>query len=243
MKDFKLYIVEDYNTFKHIDYYNQYKEYIEIINTTKSVYPFINIFHLNYFLCEFTAFWYIWRNQIYSKYIGFCHYKRLIRLDEVFKLNKFDYISGDRTSWYQGVFFPILHSSSFEDLFNIYLQEYDNSLFDFYKYIGHKVNGRGIFIIQYETFNKMCEFMFGFIDKLLNGKSWSVQTFIHLINNEISRNINNSFSKYTKFDYNDYNIYRMFAFILEYMSGLYLEYDCIKNNKIKYYIQTPEYLY
>ena len=28
MKDFKLYIVEDYNTFKHIDYYNQYKEYI-----------------------------------------------------------------------------------------------------------------------------------------------------------------------------------------------------------------------
>ena len=240
--DLKLYIVEDNHKFNRYDYLNQFKEYVTVINTTGTVFQYKNIFYLNNFLCEFTAFWYIWKNFLYSEYIGFSHYRRLIDLNEKDKLNEYDYICGDRTSWYDGVFFPILRSCSFENTFNKYLYNYDSNMYDVYREVGSNVNGRGLFITRYENFEEMTRFMFGCLDSILNNQQYSVNLFLHTINSEIERNINtcNAQSWYTKFSYNDYNIYRMFAFMLEYLSGLYIEYDCKVNNKSQYCIKTPQ---
>lgn len=42
-----------------------------------------NINHLNRFLNEFVCQYYVWKNNIYSKYVAFCHYRRVIEVDSI----------------------------------------------------------------------------------------------------------------------------------------------------------------
>lgn len=61
--------------------------YKEFITTHTPELPNIN--PLNRFLSEFVAMWYVWKNNIYSQYVGFCHYRRLIKLQDI-RLDKLD---------------------------------------------------------------------------------------------------------------------------------------------------------
>jgi len=237
---FKLYITEDYNKFNDINYYNNYKEYIEIIDVTKTDYNKENIFYLHTFLNEFTTLYYVWKNNLYSDYVGFCHYHKLLNLDIIIPLigvNKFDYFKCDNSSGFKAVFFNILNISSIKNKFEKYLFDYDPKLFNIYKEKHDKVNGRSLFITRYENFIKLVEFLYNFILYIFENKNLSVLSFIQFINTEIKNNINISFdNNYVVYDYLNKNIYRLIGFFIEYMCGLYIEYDIIINKKTSIYI-------
>ena len=60
-------LIKDYN----LDYL---PNYIELFNTNDLTLKEDNINYLNPYFAEIVTYYYIWKNQIYSKYIGFCHY-------------------------------------------------------------------------------------------------------------------------------------------------------------------------
>lgn len=114
MKYLQIYCTTNKNIEINDTYLYKYQDIVIPINTDKTNYILPNIFYLNYFLCEFTTFYYVWYNKIMSKYIGFCHYRRLLPIDFI-KENLSDNFNGylifDRTSWYDGVFFPLIRNS------------------------------------------------------------------------------------------------------------------------------------
>jgi hypothetical protein len=42
-----------------------------------------NINELNRFLSEYVGMWYVWKNNLKSKYVGFCHYRRMINYKDI----------------------------------------------------------------------------------------------------------------------------------------------------------------
>ena len=61
--------------YKNIFYYN----FVNQNNPTKSELKKENIFYLNKFLSEYTLQYYVWKNNIKSKYICFCHENKIIK--------------------------------------------------------------------------------------------------------------------------------------------------------------------
>ena len=66
----------------HSDYiYYEYNldyipSYIKLFNTNNLNISDDNINYLNPHLCEICTLYYVWKNQIKSNYVGFCHYRR-----------------------------------------------------------------------------------------------------------------------------------------------------------------------
>lgn len=58
---------------------NNIPDYIKLFYTNDLEMPGDNINYLNNSLCELVAYYYIWKNNIYSPYVGFCHYRRWYR--------------------------------------------------------------------------------------------------------------------------------------------------------------------
>ena len=71
-------IIDEYNL-------NYIPSYIKLFNTNDLNVTGEHINHLCQHLCEICTIYYVWKNQIYSKYVGFCHYRRFY--DELGKSN------------------------------------------------------------------------------------------------------------------------------------------------------------
>lgn len=70
-------------------YYNKF--------ITKGNYERQNINEMNRFLSEYVAMWYVWKNNMYSDYIGFCHYRRMIDIPNI----RFDKLKDSIQSFFQ----------------------------------------------------------------------------------------------------------------------------------------------
>ena len=167
-----------------------------------------NINSLNRFLSEFVAMWYVWKNNLYSNYIGFCHYHRLINISDI----KFEQIDKSIQYFYEAKYsqndidkhldlnleYPFLSMKSLTipDFILEDIKEYcnlqenkdiikecskptKNNEYSFY----HKE----IFCTDWETFCDMMVFINGFIEytsdkyKLKNRNDWKN----HIENNVI----------------------------------------------------------
>jgi len=236
----KAYIIEDYNKFQMDWYLSTYKNYVQVIDVTQRDNLFDNIFYLHPFLCEFVAMNYVWKNNIKSDYIGFFHYRRLLNIDNILQNIKenpnITYIKGNIYSDFQHVIFPMLEDSSIYNDFKEYLIKYDPFMYEVYnetyENANNIINGRSIFICKWDNFCNMCQFMFGFIQNFIS--TYRTIDYILFINKEIGLQHGQSYGNdnYVSWNYTNKNVYRFFAYILEYLCGLYIEYDIKKNNLI-----------
>ena len=140
-----------------------------------------NINYLNPYLSELVTYYYIWKNQIKSDYIGLCHYRRF------FKGINYDLIDDNNIqtfySWETDL-------NYIEDYFQIPNTETDKLLTDYRDYMYKKYNyaydnwtshkkiiisSNLTYIVTWKVFNEICEFMFGFIDYIadkINVNDW-----------------------------------------------------------------------
>ena len=190
-----------------------------------------NINDLNGCLSEIVTYYYVWKNQKYSKYVGFCHYRRH------FNCIDFDFINDNNVQAY----------FSWKDNFLGYKTSFGNPNYCkqdvvFNHFIDYIKTNCGIdtdklirennlinvcsnisYIFTWNVFNDVCEFLFGFLDYLGNilNVNWKTIEGISKINGYFYKD---EITTGLKFD-------RELSIILEYVISAYI---CIKYNVISH---------
>jgi len=143
---------------------------IQLYQTSQIRNDCVNINHLHYIFGEYTAMYYVWKNNIKSKYVGFSHYRRQ------FNVNDIDYNKLDQGYVYYKfkdslMTTPILHTLDFMG-FNYYLidiikyqQKYFNINIDDARNNLYKVNPvlKTMYICKWEIFCEIMEYIDGFL--------------------------------------------------------------------------------
>ena len=193
-----------YHNKNFITEYNlQNTDIIKLFDTTNTNIEGENINNLNYLLCETVTYYYVWKNQIKSDYVGFCHYRRyfnnvdfnklnkinsvqvLSRNDTSDNLNYINYVS-QIYSWCANIYFQynIVHPSIINYFISYLYDMYRINLYKLSNQLGGKsyISNRISFIFKWEDFNKFCEIFFGFFDYIAlkeNVKNWKTEEFIN----------------------------------------------------------------
>ena len=192
-----------------------------------------NINDLNRYLSEIVTYYYVWKNQKYSKYVGFCHYRRH------FNCIDFDFINDNNVqayfSWkdnflqYKNLFaYPNYYNCKQDVIFNHFIDYIKTNYgIDTDKLI-HENNLINIcsnisYIFTWNVFNDVCEFLFGFLDYLGNilNVNWKTMEGISKINDYL----------YKDEITNDFKLDRQVSITLEYIISAYI---CIKYNVISH---------
>lgn len=147
--------------------------YIRLFNVNDLNMTDDNINYLNPYLCELVAFYYVWKNQIKSDYVGFCHYRRFFKKISINNLNNYGV-------HYFGLIKPVLKNMMHENVYNnehhelLYeyltsLNIFDNKILDeyFHKDIVFNLPLKLSFIMKWDMFNKFCQITFGFLEYML----------------------------------------------------------------------------
>ena len=192
-----------------------------------------NINDLNRYLSEIVTYYYVWKNQKYSKYVGFCHYRRH------FNCIDFDFINDNNVQAYYSWKDNFL---GYKTSFGIGNPNYCKQDVVFNHFIDYIKTNCGIdtdklirennlinvcsnisYIFTWNVFNDVCEFLFGFLDYLGNilNVNWKTIEGISKINDYLYKN------EIT----NDFKIDRQVSITLEYIISAYI---CIKYNVISH---------
>ena len=152
-----------------IDKYNlnYIPSYIKLFNTNNLNIDGEHINHLNKSLAEICTYYYVWKNQIYSEYVGFCHYRRFFSL-----------LGKNCISKYGIYVYEILEKDLNDELLNLFNTK--NNLFEYLKKINicdqqllydYFYNNKSIIlpwkisgIFKWDIFNKICDIFFGFLE-------------------------------------------------------------------------------
>lgn len=121
-----------------------------------------NINKLNPFYSELVTLYWVWKNKVKSKYVGFCHYRRVfgqtveLEDDEVQVLESMNF----GMSVFQ--YYKLCHN--YNDMYDMF--EILNSIYgEGNKYVDYMLNSQVFipycsFIMCYERFEQLCEFLF-----------------------------------------------------------------------------------
>ena len=178
-----------YHNDTYIDEYNldYVPDYIKLFNSNDVEINGNNINYLNPYLCELVTYYYVWKNQIYSEYVGFCHYRRFFKKISIDNLKKYG------VHYFGSINVCIKNMAQksnqfYDDKYNNLLYTYLKSLniFDeklLYEYFyTEKIINLPLkisYVFEWNLFNKFCEIIFGFLEYILpNYKDINIYTTI-----------------------------------------------------------------
>ena len=190
-------ITQDYQTDCNFNFTVDIEKYSEVYKpfVTSRKYIKDNINEYQRFLNEYVAMYYVWKNNIKSKLIGFCHYRRIIPLDkvcydlvtseniQVFSMfNRTDVryhhdIESVLQAKYQSICRFTKEYGQFDHIYND-IEEYIDSQnllnpeqlkeITTYKYFYNSIFiSREMFICTWEDFDKMMRFISGYVNHIL----------------------------------------------------------------------------
>ncbi len=125
-----------------------------------------NINNLNMYLGELVTYYYVWKNQIKSDYIGFCHYRRH------FSFIKYDYIDNNHIQTFMNGymnlkdFSKVPYSDKLSPIFIDYMKDKYDINIDINK--NYKGSFKLSFLMTWDVFNNVSDFIFGYFDYISN---------------------------------------------------------------------------
>lgn len=233
--DYKIYCT--YHDKKLIDEY-QLKETNNFkLFYTKDNLDGYSLNHLQLYLNEYVTMYYIWKNNIKSDIVGFCHYRR------VFDNINFERINNDETQAYEIFLTPahnVFHDFNYVGLgyfFDSILDYINKNYYDYYfNFLEIIFNPnerfkrklvRESFICKWEIFNQLMKFINNYLEYLFN------ESLEKITLNEIDK-ISNDFNslqwnhrllfiQYYKIDNIDgfFGYPRNIAFLIEYLIEIF----------------------
>ena len=159
-----------------IDYDLHESEHFKLFNTNDLNMQGDNINYLNEYLAEFVCLYYVWKNNIKSDYVGFCHYRRFFNKIDFEKLqnnlilvyernygnnryNTFLKLGGNHKDL--DLFLRILHNK-----YNFNIEHFNNK--------SHFLIYKDMFVCKWEIFCEICETIFNdFLNNLI--PNWKVK--------------------------------------------------------------------
>ena len=148
-----------------------------------------NINYLNPHLNEICTMYYVWKNQIYSKYVGFCHYRRFFS-----DLGKHSIIK----CGIHCLVFIRINLKSYCPEFDFKLKKLFEYLCNTNKFNINKLNDyfnndklidlpwKLSYICEWDKFNEACELYFGFLDTLFTNFKDIKDTYFEIAKEEIA---------------------------------------------------------
>jgi len=156
-----------YHKDEQIEQYNLKEDATHVLFPTHKEVEGVNINHMNPVYSEMVTMWYVWQNKIKSKYIGFEHYRRRMNTEElpakgeciVYKIMDF---------LFESVYNQYARCHRREDI-DMMLHCLDNRYGVGNPYTknlreSHYLISNCCFIMRWEDFVKMCEFLFPLLD-------------------------------------------------------------------------------
>ena len=141
----------DENKLKHFDI-TENDNYLVLFKTNNLDYKEININYLHQYLNDFVTLYYVYVNHIYSKYVGFCNYRRFFERIDFNKLNN------DKIQVYQ-IFGENIEKNNKFNFGNYKLFSDININFKYDPIVKThiKITQKNMFICKYEIFEKLME--------------------------------------------------------------------------------------
>ena len=160
-------------------------KYHKLFNSNNLLLNEVNINDKNNILNEFCTMYYVWKNNKYSKYIGFEHYRRRFDVQSIVELNEniiYGWcvtINNDKTVKDQ--YLSTLPNELFFDVINILNNKYgENNIYSSYLLTSNNILWSECFIMKYENFVKMMEFLWDILvslDKNINGNNFDLKAY------------------------------------------------------------------
>ena len=189
--------------------------------------------HIQEYICEFTAQYFVLKNNIKTDYVGFCQYHRILNVDfdDFFKNNSIacGFTWGDE-SWEN---FENIRFNGFlkNDLREFIIKNYKKKdrIYDYFitnksKPVPFYINE--IYMCKWEYFEEIVGFISGFIDYIdkkyeLNGNPQEWHYFI--LDNFIDVKLSTGIPEYETwwFEKNCRNFWRVIANFIELLEGVY----------------------
>lgn len=151
-----------YHDNEQIKQYDLYEnDYISLFKGNDLEVKGDNINHLNPYYGEIVTLYWVWKNNIKSENIGFCHYRRRFHHILKIKSGECQVLAINKNC---SVFNHYKNSHNYHDLYDII--DIMNSIYgEGNKYSKYLLESKTFipfccFIIQWKDFNKLCEFLF-----------------------------------------------------------------------------------
>ena len=121
-----------------------------------------NINHLNRFYSEMTTMYWVWKNEMRSQYVGFCHYRR--RFTHFMELEAGECQVMEIVTFPYSVCQHYKNAHNYNDLYDI-VEILDDKYGSGNKYSDYLLNSQAFipfcsFIMHYDDFKSLCEFFF-----------------------------------------------------------------------------------
>lgn len=166
--------------------YNLYdSKYLKLFNDDLTLEE-DNINFLHDYLGELTTYYYVWKNNIKSDIVGFCHYSKFMKFIDYKRLEHFGFDA------YAGCYFnseEVAENTFFKDptyISNSYIlylkQRYNINIFKYLK--EHPMiykSWHNIYFFTWDTFCNLCDYMFGFFEFMLPNNGWKDKNNIDLL--------------------------------------------------------------
>ena len=120
-----------------------------------------NINHLNPFYSELVTLYWVWKNQIKSKMVGFCHYRRRFRETKPLRRGQCQVLAINRNCHVFGHYKACHNYQDYYDAIDILNEQYGNGN----KYVKYLLESRTFipyccFIMHWEDFDALCQFLY-----------------------------------------------------------------------------------
>lgn len=168
---------------KEYDLHNT--KHIQLFNDDDFTLKEENINYLHDYLGEITTYYYVWKNQIKSDYVGFCQYRRHYQY-----INYEDLKNNGIVSYWNCVFNDntlydlnkgVINDFIFFDFINYMYYKYNIDVNDnIFINVSQKVAYHSMNIYRWDIFNEVCDFIFGFLDYLTLNTWKNEKSLIHL---------------------------------------------------------------
>lgn len=223
-----------------IDYNLKETDLLKLYYTNNLTLKEDNINYLNSTLSEIVTYYYVWKNQLKTDYVGFCHYRRHFKCIKYNELenNKIEHLAwmqfnchnlfDELNKWcpeYDYHFLINLYDEFLQINTNIKLNEYIKT----HDYIG--CPNRISYIFPWDIFNNVAGFIFNFLDFIGNKFNINWKTNIYDFENIIRKENSKLFNKYESY------WSRSLSVLFEMLIGLYvyLAFDIVDDNPDKQY--------